>query len=108
MDNAGFDPATYRLQSDHSTDWANYPKKLCHIHYLSENGLKRKCSKWSPCILPKNSIQLNKYDEKWVFRNNTMNSINLSERVSPNFISITAHCTLSLFFVSLQIVLTAD
>ena len=27
VDNAGIDPATYRMQSDRSTIWANYPRK---------------------------------------------------------------------------------
>ena len=31
MDNAGIDPATYRMQSDRSTIWANYPTKYWKI-----------------------------------------------------------------------------
>ena len=31
MDNAGIDPATYRMQSDRSTIWANYPHHVGEI-----------------------------------------------------------------------------
>ena len=31
MDNGGIDPPTYRMQSDRSTIWANYPQKKFQI-----------------------------------------------------------------------------
>ena len=36
MDNAGIDPATYRMQSDRSTIWATFP--LANINFLDKNG----------------------------------------------------------------------
>ena len=37
MDNTGIDPVTYRMQSDRSTIWANYPLDNIPIVYYLNN-----------------------------------------------------------------------